>query len=335
MQNVVTEHGQDRPAADPAGLHSVDRVEQAPFKCCRNVKLMAWNPCSIATDARRLEVSHAFKCVDVGALIGTRVRCPDPKCRHTVQKSRNHTYIHFGWFQGVFTNHSTGVSVMLGKRIATKCIQRISFPGQDLAGRGGAVRVSQGPLRINIIAAYFPPPPRSTSEKKGWHLTCRKLLQWIQNEVKDTPTRCTPMIFTDMNSGFVKTEEHDEEVIGPYWYGNETATGLQIKEWMHNAQFTALDTWYRVGPTFWGVNGRTHPDHVLIPQAMVRHVKKMEIWHATARSVRFKPKFVDHLPIVFTMDVVPPNCNTPRRSQRWINTNFPSASRTAGVGRIS
>lgn len=165
--NVAQDCRQIRPASNHADSVRTDGVEpKGPHDCCKNLRFMMWNPCSIANESRRIEISRAFKGVHVGALIGTRVRRPESSCKHTFQRGLNHNFIHFGWQAGVFTNCSAGVSLMLSKKVSSDCIQKITAGPDDLAGRAGSVRIQQGPLRVNIIMAYFPPRPSSGNPRK-------------------------------------------------------------------------------------------------------------------------------------------------------------------------
>ena len=183
--NVVKKGRQIAPAQELAGERDcTDWVERSALKTCKNIRIMMWNPCSIVKDSRRLEISRAFRSIDVGGLIGTRIRRPEKTCRHTFQRGKYHNYVHFGWFPGVFTNKSAGCSVMLSKRIDHKSVKKIEVGPDDLAGRAGSVRIDQGPLRIKAIVAYFAPRPKRASELPAWNVGCKKLMEWVEKQVK-------------------------------------------------------------------------------------------------------------------------------------------------------
>ena len=48
---------------------------------------------------------------------------------------------------------------MLNSRIRMAHVHRIELPSAPLRGRGRAVTILIGPMRVKIILAYFPPKP--------------------------------------------------------------------------------------------------------------------------------------------------------------------------------
>ena len=64
--------------------------------------------------------------------------------------------MHFGWGRGCYTNRSTGVCILLGKRFQPRMIEDVSFPSASLAGRGGAIRLKGGTIDLGILAYYSP-----------------------------------------------------------------------------------------------------------------------------------------------------------------------------------
>ena len=64
---------------------------------------------------------------DTAVLTETRTRLP-PGSNYTVQRLAGYTAVHFGWGRGCYTNRSTCVCILLGKRFQTSYDQGSQFP---------------------------------------------------------------------------------------------------------------------------------------------------------------------------------------------------------------
>ena len=102
------------------------------------IRFFNFNVCSLVNTGRLQEIAWTLK-PDIAVLTRTRIRLPEG-CTYTVQRLVGYTAIHYGWGRGCYTNRSTGVSILLGKRFQSRMIKEISVPPSSLAGRGGAIR---------------------------------------------------------------------------------------------------------------------------------------------------------------------------------------------------
>ena len=113
----------------------------------RPIRFFNFNVCSLVNTGRLQETACTLK-PDIPVLTGTRIRLRS--C--TVQRLVGYTAIHSGWGRGCYTNRSTGVSILLGKRFQPRMIKEISVPPSSLAGRGGAIRQRGGTIDLGILA---------------------------------------------------------------------------------------------------------------------------------------------------------------------------------------
>ena len=68
------------------------------------------------------------------------------------------------------------------------------------------MRVRGQSLDIVAVALYYPPAPGKAAQNAVYARTCEKLTDWLQGLPAMRIARCTPLVFTDLNSGFGYTK---------------------------------------------------------------------------------------------------------------------------------
>ena len=147
---------------------------------------------------------------------GTRRKAPFGR-RFYIERLPYHAAYHFGYTKGRHTKRSAGITLLLGKRFREKNVVAVTYPPEELGGRGGALRVRHGPTDFKLIGGYVPPFSGSASHYPQWQTTVRKTTNWMWDEVQRIPTRCTPFLFLDLNDGLGLggPEREANESIGP------------------------------------------------------------------------------------------------------------------------
>ena len=118
----------------------------------RHIRFFNSNACSVVNTERIQEIAKTLK-PDIAVLTGTRIRLPAGSS-YTVQRLAGYTAVHFGWGRGCYTNRSTVVCILLGKRFLPRMTKEVSFPPTSLAGRGGAMRLERGTMDLGIQEYY-------------------------------------------------------------------------------------------------------------------------------------------------------------------------------------
>ena len=103
------------------------------------VSFMLYNPQSATAPERLDTISSEFKKVDVIGLIGTGQWCNNYEGPVSRVPRAHHLEVSFLWKKSRFTNKSTGISVMLGRRFRDLIVRVWTHPGH-LAGRVAAAR---------------------------------------------------------------------------------------------------------------------------------------------------------------------------------------------------
>lgn len=95
------------------------------------MKIVLYNPLSLAAAERPEDISVQLKTADVVLLPGTQLRKTD-FAAHTTFRHENHLHVSWGYGRSPFVNRACGVSIYLGKRIRTKQITTVYDPPQHL-----------------------------------------------------------------------------------------------------------------------------------------------------------------------------------------------------------
>ena len=90
-------------------------------------------------------------------------------------------------------------SCIRNKTIKASCIHAVMTPPKPLQGRMGGLRIVNKYYDIAPIGIYFPPKVYTSADRKQYINTvdalCKELDKWLSK----LPTRCIPIIGTDLN----------------------------------------------------------------------------------------------------------------------------------------
>lgn len=235
----------------------------------------AWNPMNLTRTYRAEEISKQFSSLHILGLVGTQCR-EHTDVGHTQQDVGRHRMIHFGFDDGRHTNKSAGCAVYFREPLRMQHVADIKAPPADsgLRGRAGSVTFICREIRVKIITAYFQPQPWKTGERSAvatrrWHQSTDALMNWITAEWNATPHRVIPLIVTDLNSSLGSA---DESSVGHEGGGRPNYNGDRMRTWMTEHCASALNTFFRTGPTFVGKFGPRKIDFVIGPTTMLRSV---------------------------------------------------------------
>ena len=127
------------------------------------MRYIHYNPQSIASPLRLSEISIAFTNVDFIGLIGTQLNLLYEKCQTGL--TAEHSFIHWSAGKGKYTNKSTGLTLLLGKRYNKNNIkyQRQIPRASGCMGRAALCRVVRDkdddhtifPVYFSSILVFF------------------------------------------------------------------------------------------------------------------------------------------------------------------------------------
>ena len=101
----------------------------------RHIRFFNFNVCSLVNTSGLQEIAWTLK-PDIAVLTGTRTRLPAGSS-YPVQRLDGYTAVHLGWGRGCYTNRSTGVCIIFGKRFQPRYDQEKSdFPPTSLTETG-------------------------------------------------------------------------------------------------------------------------------------------------------------------------------------------------------
>jgi len=234
-----------------------------------------YNPMSLVATGRANDISLQAQSVDVLVLPGTRYRARNKDV--TTEKLSAHQAFHWGYGAGPFTNRSAGLSILLGGKVRHKRVVEVKSPPGSLQGRAGAVRVKQGPLDIMIIGMYFPPAAAGHQKQLARVKAVKALIMWVQEIIHQCPARCVPLLFMDANTplGVREGVAIDDEHVGMHGIAEHTRVSDLLYEFMIEEGLAALNTFWEVGPTFYGPRGgHSVIDYVMVPVEFMARVSK-------------------------------------------------------------
>ena len=174
-------------------------------------------PWNVATLLYVYRVSHISERFSQTALLATQgTRIPARGLPHSAETTVNHFIVHVGWGRGAFTNKFAGVSLFINsKKFSPKNIKQISVPPPALQGRGLAVTLTKGALRIKPIVGYIPPASGAARKNPAYRKACHQLIGWIQKEIEITPANTTPIVLIDGNLG-LRPESSEDPTCGRF-----------------------------------------------------------------------------------------------------------------------
>lgn len=118
-----------------------------------------FNPLSLVSPQRLVDIEQAVRFSDVIVLPGTRLRQRDGPYWYDGDKQR--WRLHFGYGKpgtGAMTTRAAGITFSFdGRRIDRTMVTRIDSPPDKLAGRLAAVRLKAARTDLTLVACYFPP----------------------------------------------------------------------------------------------------------------------------------------------------------------------------------
>ena len=283
-----------------------------------------YNPMSLVAAGRLIEIDKATKHAHIVCMPGTRLRCNgDYKCNDV--KLKHHIAYNFGYKPGAFTNKSAGVTVLLRKDwFKSKHLRAVTLPPVALAGRGGAIRVKSGRFDLHIVIGYQAPRPQEAKKIPAWEKGTKQLQEWVRKTVANTPARCTPVVFTDLNDGLEKTEdeqqmartEKTDTAVGTFCNSHQGLAGELFHNMMTEQHLFAVTTIKDIGASYIGPTGHeSNIDQIAFPIGMKEGIQEIAADRALGKRLQMihSPHSRDHIPI---------------RSSFYYNLNFAHDSET-------
>ena len=143
----------------------------------------------------------------------------------------------------------------------------------------------------------------------------RRLWRYLTTFLDRLPERCMPIIFMDGNAhiGYERGAEGVRIPVSDRLYGGDypemvNSNGTMFLEFLQHHRMCAANTFYPVGPTFFGPPpycSKTRVDYIAIPQSRVRAIKSCAIpWPQAERlQTIMAPGIRDHVPVQMVIDI--------------------------------
>ena len=281
------------------------------------LRLTNWNPMSLRTAGRVPEVSDVFSNQDVVVLPGTRQRATHGEAT-SMMKTSCHFGVSWGWARAPFSNSSAGVTIMIkNKRFSQHNVVAVRSPPKELQGRGGMMRITQGPLHIAVFGLYVPPFNGPARKLPAWKKAVTQLLEWTRAELDLLPARVTPILAMDLNSGLGMRRGQlcTDEAVGPHNIANENFAGFTFHELLLLHGLRAYNLAQHLGPTFIGTNGSSHIDMIAGPQALGPAVEDCKLCFRQGRMLQLSHAIRDHIPMSITFRIPAPQGTQPSRDR--------------------
>ena len=211
------------------------------------MELITYNAMYAGNWLRMQDISHTFPHGVVGIQGAKQKRDPEAPAYKT-RKTGRHVVFDFphpntGNRKG---GPLAGVAILLPHGMATG-ISMIKYPtARRLQGRGGLIRVKLPDGRdyaFITIYARVEEPGDSEDEVNN------ALWEWAESELRELPTRCTPVIFTDANGHTGKGHDttSSSHGIGPEGAEKENKNGKLLREFCERTDMVAINTWWPRG----------------------------------------------------------------------------------------
>ncbi len=124
------------------------------------------------------------------------------------------------------TNKSAGVAIWIGQGINETDVKLIQVPPLALAGRGLAMRIKTRQFDLMAMVLHYPPKTQLPREMNRYKQTVRQLSSWSSDVLKMLPSRCTPIIYADVNDDLEPME--GDAVVGDFPYGESKAEASRL-----------------------------------------------------------------------------------------------------------
>ena len=187
----------------------------------------------------------------------------------------------------------------------------IKYPtARRLQGRGGLIRVKLPDGRdyaFITIYARVEEPGDSEDEVNN------ALWEWAESELRELPTRCTPVIFTDANGHTGKGHDttSSSHGIGPEGAEKENKNGKLLREFCERTDMVAINTWWPRGGgatyfTAREIDGRLRKyssriDYVLIPKGEMNRIRDCRVLKREGLQLQNTHRalcyLIDHVPV--------------------------------------
>ena len=277
-------------AANDATLYRRGRSgKPGPLWGPRDISVMEFNPMHIS-GRRTEEICEAASSMSVIGLPGTSCKHRKDRalegCDWTCVKTRLHDVYNFGFIPNKSSNKSSGASVALKRSLFPMThINSISTPykivHRSIIGRAGAVRFVNGRIDVCNIVLYFP-PIRHGKFRAEYESIVKKIVEYFSDTLCTLPTRCTPLVFADVNDGMGMQQvdkrqwipsAQTSDAVGNVAPAKEFFASTRLKGVAEDHKLAFVNTFFpQCKPTFHSTFGSSRPDYILLPQSLLPHV---------------------------------------------------------------
>ena len=278
-------------------------------------EMITYNAMYAADGVRIRDISQAFPRAVIGVQ-GARQRREIHEPAYKTRKTERHVVYDFphvtaGKKKG---GPTAGVAIFLPHAMATY-ISTIKHPNdQRLQGRAGLVRVKLPDGRDYVFITVYARVEQAGGSEDELNI---KLWEWVENELRDMPTRSTPVIFTDANGhtgkGTHQTQATDERRrgIGTEGAERENKNGKILREFCERTGMVAINTWWPRGGgatyfTARDIGGRNRKyssriDYVLMPVEEMNRIQECRVLKREGLQLQHSRQalayLIDHVPV--------------------------------------
>lgn len=242
------------------------------------LRVATYNPLSLASPGRMQDIGRELP-VDVLGVAGTQIRRQD-SAYHS-QRVGRYYWQHWGHTKARSSGKAAGVSLMVGRQMASKHIVQVRSPAEWLSGRGGFVRFKASWLDLSIFVLYFPPPLA---------LGGKGLFDWVDSVMSGLPNRTGVVLLGDYNSGLgvgTDNEQVEARYCHPDSVSRQNYIGDQLIECCRRHGLVATSTFATRAPTYCStMGGRSAIDHTLTCAPMQRCMLRGEVWRRAGRRLQ-------------------------------------------------
>ena len=263
----------------------------------------SYNPLSAVDPIRKECILRELGRAHILCLQGTNVRHSGENC--TQQNYKNHVWYDWGAPSGK-QNTSGGVAIILRSRVfQPKNVARVYCPPDALQGRFGAIRLRRGDLDLCVISMYMYTEPQKQSQQE------RNLRLWryLDDFISKLPHRCTPLLCLDANAhvGLVRGPGGEwgslqSTAVGSFFPEPQNFNGGLFLSILEKHFLVAANTFFEVGPTFYGPPPRRHAtrvDYICVPASCLQTVARCHVQYKAADRLQIICDSArrDHVPL--------------------------------------
>ncbi len=214
--------------------------------------------------------------------------------------------IEWGWRRNVlYSSKACGVSMSFSSKLfpMRETLRAVYSPPKLLAGRIGAVRLQLPFLDVLFVVFYFAPDPRNARHRKA----NVKIVEWIIKLVARMPKRCLIVFSADANAhvGYDADGNLGDPHIGDCDPVPENYNGKLFREMLIDAELTAINTMFPLGPTYYGHASATRVDYVGMSTKAVNMGTTL-CWIDQRKADRLQPILInerrEHRPIAWSIE---------------------------------